>query len=59
MLSLEIIVVLGLVYCFFMYATLKAKHAKENAREEVKREEIRLAQEKLAEERSVPVSVEK
>jgi hypothetical protein len=59
MLSLEIIVVLGLLYCFFMYATLKVKHAKERAREEVKREEIRSAQEKLAEEISVPVSVER
>ena len=59
MLPLEIIVVLGFLYCLFMYATLKAKHAKERAEEKAKREEIRLAQEKLAEERSVPVGVEK
>lgn len=59
MLSLEIIVVLGFLYCLFMYATLKAKHARERAREKVKPEEIRLAQEKLAEERSVPVTVDK
>lgn len=59
MLSLEIIVVLGFLYCFFMYATLKAKHAKERTQEKVKREEIRLAQEKLAEGRSAPAAVKK
>jgi hypothetical protein len=59
MLPLEIIVILGFLYCLFMYATLKAKHAKERAQEKAKREKIRLAREKLAEERSVPVSVER
>lgn len=52
MLSLEIIVVLGFLYCLFMFGILRAKRAKERAREERKPKEVPLAQEKMAEEKS-------
>jgi preprotein translocase subunit YajC len=33
MLSLEVIVILVLLYCFFMYATLRAQRARRTSRE--------------------------
>jgi hypothetical protein len=38
MLSLEAIGVLGIVYCFFMYGTLRAIRAKETVRAQAKAE---------------------
>lgn len=52
MLSLEIIVVLGFLYCLFIYGILRAKRIRERTGEEVRR--IRPAQEKMVEEKSTP-----
>jgi len=51
MLSLEIIVVLGFLYCLFIFGTLKAKGAKERAQGERKPKDLPLGQEKMAEEK--------
>jgi len=52
MLSLEIIVVLGFLYCLFLFGILRAKEAKARAREERKAKEVPLAQEIMGEEES-------
>jgi hypothetical protein len=54
MLPLEIIVVLGFLYCLFIYGILRAKRIRERTGEEVKRKGVHLAQEKMVEEKSTP-----
>lgn len=54
MLPLEIIVVLGFLYCLFIYGILKAKWIRERTGEEAGRKGVRLAQEKMVGEKSRP-----
>jgi len=56
MLSLGIIVVLGFIYCFFMFAMLMTQRAKRQIRERPKVREVRLAPAKLTREKPAPAS---
>lgn len=56
MLSLEIIAVLGFIYCFFMFAMLMTQRAEREIRERPKIREIRLAPAKPARGKPAPAS---